>query len=436
MPAKTMFDLLCRLWPLKRSLVSDGYDKAIRIISEDFPISVAEFPSGTECWTWFVPEKWTCREAWVETLDGRRLIDYESHPLHCVEYSLPIDGVIDREELLSHLHVHPKNPEAIPYVFKFYDRNWGFCCSQRTRNELKDQKYRVRIDSDFTQGTLKVGEWWLPGKSKDTIVLAAHLCHPYLANDDLSGVVVGLEVMKRLSALKDRHYTFLLLLVPETIGSIAWLSHNEQHIPNMRGGIFLEMLGLDIPHGLARSYAGNTQIDLCCEAVLEQRDHKAFVRDYANIVLNDELEFNSPLLRIPMVSLSRSLPRDNPDYPYPEYHTHFDSPDIVHQHRLEESTDIAFEMLDRIDRNAYAKVKAKGQVFCSRYGLFPKTLKQQTALIKVLYELDGLHSIADICKKHSIDFEDAAAIISSFQAKELVDTSMDPFRPECQSRRR
>ncbi len=416
-----MRKLLERLWPLERSLVSDGYDEAIRLIAAEHPLKVAAYPSGTECWTWFVPEKWTCREAYVETLAGRRIIDYADHPLHCVDYSLPIDRVVDRDELLQHLHVHPRNPEAIPYVFKFYERDWGLCCTRNTRDaKFTEPTYRVRIDTVFEPGSLKVGEWWIPGATDEVFVLAAHLCHPHLANDDLAGVVVGLEVMKRLAQASGNQHTFLLLLVPETIGTIAWLSHNEEVIPRIKGGLFLEMLGSDSPHGLARSYQGDTQLDRVCEYVLARRDPQAYVRNYAEIVRNDELEFNSPLLRIPMLSLSRSLPPEAADFPYPEYHTHLDSPDIVHEHRLRESADLVEEMVRAYDRNVYAKARFKGQVFCTRYGLFPKELGQQRALIHVLSEVDGLHSTIDICRKHALDFDDVDTILRRFAEQDLI----------------
>lgn len=423
----SMISLLERLYPLKRSLVSDGYDEALRNIASEFPIEVASFPSGTECWTWIVPEKWTCHEAWIETLDGRRIVDYAAHPLHVVDYSLPIDRVVSRVELLAHLHVHPRNPDAIPYVFKFYERDWGFCCTQRTRDTLLEAEYRVRIASEFSRGALKVGEWWVPGRSDRIFVLAAHLCHPGIANDDLSGVVVGLDVMKRLAALEDREYTYLLLLVPETIGSIAWLSHHEELTGRMQGGLFLEMLGLDFPHGLARSYAGDTQVDRCCEYILGRRDAAGYVRNYAEIVRNDELEFNGPLLRIPMLSLTRSLPQEHRDFPYPEYHTHLDSPAIVRAARLAESSDLAFEMALTHDRNRYARARFKGQLFCSRYGLFPKETAQQVALIKLLYEVDGLHSTIDICRKHALDFDDVDAIVRRFVDNDLIEVSTRPI---------
>ena len=187
-----MLELLKRLWPLKRSLVSDGYDEAIRIIDREYNIEVSAYPSGTECWTWFIPEKWTCYEAYLETLEGKRLIDYKDHPLHCMDYSLPVDKVVDRAELFNHLYSHERNPDAIPYRFKYYEKDWGLCCTKKVKDNLNEDKYRVVITTEFSKGELKVGQLWLPGKTDNIFVIMAHLCHPFMANDDLSGVVVGL----------------------------------------------------------------------------------------------------------------------------------------------------------------------------------------------------------------------------------------------------
>ncbi len=243
----SMEELISALWRLPRDIVSDGYDIALRALSTQVPMTVHEYPTGTECWTWLVPEKWTCQEAWLETLDGRRLFSYADNPLHVVSYSLPVDREVSREELFEHLHVHPELPDAIPFVFKYYERDWGLCCSKKLKESLRDDRYRVVIRSDFSYGTLKVGEVIVPGKSSETFVLCAHLCHPAMVNDDLSGVVVGLKVMQELLKRRDLRYTYRFLILPETIGSVAYLSHHEELIPKMIGGLFLEMLGLKYP---------------------------------------------------------------------------------------------------------------------------------------------------------------------------------------------
>src|SRR3990172_5191150 len=251
----SMIDLIQELWFLRRDLVSDDYDRALSRLAGEFDgrMTIHEYTSGEPCWTWRVPEKWTCHAAYLETLDGRRLIDLADHPLHVVSYSLPFDGVVSRQELLSHLHVHPRLPNAIPFVFKYYQRDWGLCASQQLRDSLSDETYRVVIETTFEPGALKVGELVIPGESDEAFVLVAHLCHPAMVNDDLTGVVVGLDVARALLAGPRPYYTYRLLILPETIGSVAYLSHNESLIPRMVGGLFLEMLGNDSSHALQGS---------------------------------------------------------------------------------------------------------------------------------------------------------------------------------------
>ena len=415
-----MMNLIKKLWPLKRSLVSDDYDKALYCLAERAPLKISEYPSGTECWTWIIPEQWTCHEAYLETLDGKRLINYHDNPLHCVEYSKSIDNIVTRDELFKHLHVHPINPKAIPYVFKFYERDWGFCCSQEQKNILNDTKYRVVIKTDFEPGMLKIGEWWLPGQTDQLFILTAHLCHPFQANDDLSGVVAGLEVMEQLAKVTNRYYTHLLLLVPETIGSIAWLSHHEELIPKIKGGLFLEMLGNDSPLALQLSYFGDTQLDFCCKHIITEIDKNSYIRDFWTIIRNDELEYNSPGLRIPMPSISRCQKPESEFWPYPEYHTHFDTPDIISEERLTQSANTIFKIVKAFDQNFNPKAKFKGQIFCSRYNIFPRDPEKYEIFFHTLFELDGEHSIMDIALKHGFSFNSVLKVINSLISHNLV----------------
>ncbi|HEY9479934.1 MAG TPA: DUF4910 domain-containing protein, partial [Gemmatimonadaceae bacterium] len=257
----SMREMVDGLWRLHRHIISDGYDAGLVALAGQLPMTIHEYPSGTEAWSWIVPEKWMCHEAYLETLDGERLFSHDDHPLHVVSYSLPFEGEVSRETLLEHLHVHPMIPRAIPFIFKYYERDWGLCCSRELRDSLGDDHYRVVIRTSSSYGTLKVGEVVAPGASDETIVLCAHLCHPAMVNDDLSGLVVGMDVMRALLARRDLHYTYRFIIVPETIGSLAWLSANEELIPKMRGGLFLEMLGRDYPHALQRSFGDDTDVD-------------------------------------------------------------------------------------------------------------------------------------------------------------------------------
>ena len=413
----TMDQIIASLWELPRDILSNGYDAALKALATQVPMTIHEYPTGMPAWTWVVPEKWTCQEAWLETMDGRRLFSYADHPLHVLSYSLPFDGVVTREELLKHLHVHPLIPEAIPFMFKYYERDWGLCCSRVQRDALTDEKYRVVIRTQFSYATLKVGEIVVPGATDETVVLEAHLCHPHMVNDDMTGVAVAVDVARALRARKDLRYTYRILIVPETIGTVAYLSQNEHLIPKMKTGLFLEMLGKDHPHSLQRSLFGNSEADACFRLALEARDPRAWVGDFRMVIGNDEKQFNGPGVRVPMLSISRVLPRSDPNHPYREYHSSHDTPAIIATKNLEESRDLVLAMLDTLEANRVPINRYKGEVFCSRYGIHVDWYKDRDghmAFFSVMDRIDGTRSIAEIARELGIGFETVRGVVEQF----------------------
>jgi aminopeptidase-like protein len=425
-----MMALIEELWFLKRDLVSDGYDTALQRLARELPMTIHEYPTGTPCWTWIIPEKWTCDEAFLETLDGKRIIDVKNHPLHVLSYSLSFDGIVKRVDLLPHLHTHPRLPDAIPFVFKYYERDWGLCLPQTLKNTLKEEAYRVVIRTRFEHGTLKVGEVVIPGESNESFMLAAHLCHPAMVNDDLTGCVVGLDVARSLLNGPKPYYTYRLLILPETIGSVAYLSHHEKLIPSMTGGLFLEMLGADIPHILQHSFQPQSQVDKCFASALAGSDPHSTRKPYREVIRNDERQFNAPGVRVPMLSLSRCVhPRTNPDYPYPEYHSSLDTPAIVSQKRLEASRDLVLNMLDAWDKNSYVVNDFKGEIFCSGQAIWiDRTLNPEghKCLFDIMERCDGTRTTADIATELQVPFQAVWEIVSLFVNRRLAYLSPKP----------
>jgi aminopeptidase-like protein len=425
----SMLDLIHELWFLKRDIVSDGFDQALYRLAQEVSMQVHQYPTGEACWTWRVPEKWTCHEAFLETLDGRRLLDYRDHPLHVVSYSLPFEGEVTREELFEHLHVHPDLPEAIPFVFKYYERDWGLCAPKKLRDTLDEAHYRVKIDTTFEAGTLKVGEIVVPGHSQETFVLAAHLCHPAMVNDDLSGVVVAIDVARRLLEIPRPYYTYRLLILPETIGSVAYLSHHEHLIPHMRGGLFLEMLGNDSAHALQGSFLPESQADRCLVSALRGLDPQGYTGDYRRVVNNDERQFNSPGVRVPMLSLSRVESPQTPYRYYREYHSSLDTPEIVTQERLAASRELALQMIQAWEHNQYVVNQFKGEIFCSGYGIW---VDHQTnpeghrRLFEIMERCDGEHTVADIAIELEISFQAVWEVVNLLREKDLVTLGRTP----------
>jgi aminopeptidase-like protein len=338
-----------------------------------------------------------------------------------VSYSLPFEGVVTRDELLKHLHVHPLLPDAAPFMFKYYERDWGLCCSRTLRDSLKDEQYRVVIRSEFSYGTLKVGEAIVPGESDETVVLCAHLCHPGQVNDDLTGLVVGLQAMRELLKRPKPHYTYRLIILPETIGSVAWLSHNEKQIPKMKGGLFLEMLGRDNPPTLQGSFAGDTEVDQCFQLAMKTLRPDTTLIPF--MTMNDERQFNAPGVRVPMLALYRILPAGHADWPYREYHSTEDTPDKVPPAALEESVAMVLGMIDTLEQNVVPVNQFKGEIFLSRFGLHVDWYENREAneqLFSILYRVDGTRSLARIASELNISFAAVKLVVDQLHARRLV----------------
>ena len=436
-----MLNLIDELWFLKRDIISDDFDRALARLAQEVPMKIHEYPTGERCWTWIVPEKWTCTEAFIErvgtdpSLPAQRVLDYGDHPLHVISYSLPFEGIVSREELLRHVHVHPRLPEAIPYVFKYYERDWGFCLPQTLRDRLTDDAYRVVIRAAFEPGRLKVGEILLPGESDETFVLAAHLCHPAMVNDDLTGVVVALETARRLLkgpqslGVETLHYTYRFLILPETIGSVAYLSHHEDLIPKMSAGLFLEMLGNASAHALQGSFMPHSQADRCLNSAFQGLDPVGYCAPYRTVINNDERQFNAPGVRVPMLSLSRVEPPDSPTRPYREYHSSLDTPAIISEERLENSVKTVLGLIQAWERNQFVVNQFKGEVFCSGYGIwidYRSNPEGHRRLFEIMERCDGEHTIADIAVELGISFQSAWEVIALLKEKELVRFSRAP----------
>jgi len=276
---------------------------------------------------------------------------------------------------------------------------------------------------------MRVGEAVAPGASPESIVLCSHLCHPAMVNDDMTGVAVGLEVIRRLRRRKDLRYTYRYVIVPETIGTVAFLSQNEELVPSIRGGLFLEMLGLANPPALQFSFDGNTELDLCFGIGLSEADPSGWTGPYRTVIGNDERQYNGPGMRIPMLSISRVLRPDDPNWPYPEYHSSWDGPETTPAGRLEKSAELVLHMIDVLERNVTPINRFKGEVFCSRYGVFVDPYanpKGHRALFNIMDQIDGRQSVAMIAKKCGVAVADVKAVVDELVSHDLVSYGSSP----------
>jgi len=409
-----MMKLINDIWFKRRDIVSDGFDESLEYISKIIPLKIHQISSGTKCWTWIIPEKWSVKEAYIEDLEGNRILDLKNHPLHVISYSLPVNKVVTQEELLRHLHTNPKRPDSIPFEFKYYERDWGFCIQHNRLKELTKDKYRVFINSKLEKGNLKVGDYTIEGETDKTVVLVAHLCHPAQVNDDLTGVAVLVDIAKEMSK-KKHHFSYKFLLVPETIGSIAYLSQNENIILKLKYGIFLEMLGNNNIHALQLSRQGNTRLDNIARYVIKRKLNNFREGPFRKIVGNDEMVFNGPGVNVPMISISR--------FPYPEWHTSDDDLNIISEENLKESKNFILEILSILDNDYIPKRQFKGPIFLSGYGLWVDwriNKKLNENLEQIMLNLEGNMSVFDIAEKLDMEFNEVLNYVNKFLEKGLI----------------
>ncbi len=280
-----MLALMSDLVMVNRSILGPGYDRALERLGRDIDLTVHEFASGEDVWTWKVPNAWDVREAWFS--DGTtRYADYAEHPLHLWSYSLPFRGRVSRDELMAHLTTEPQRPAAIPFDFRYYERTWGFSLQHARLAELTADEYEVVIDTQEAPGTLRVGEHVVAGESEESVLIVAHLDHPGQANDDLAGVAVAMEVARRMAGTRPR-LTHRFLFVPEQIGSIAYLSRHEELIGSFRHGLFLEMLGLDQPLALQHSRDADDRIDRALGLALAERGQPFVEGSFLEVIVDD-----------------------------------------------------------------------------------------------------------------------------------------------------
>jgi len=402
------------LWPKARDLVSDGFDESLEYISTLLPLKIFEIPSGTQCWTWIVPKKWKAVAGWIKDVKGNIIIDFKDNPLHIISYSQPINKEVTKDELMEHLFSEPKCPNAVRYSYAFYKKNWGFGIEHNKIKKLDGEKFQIFIDSKFEDGLLKVGEHTIKGETDDVIVLVAHLDHPFMANDDLTGVAALIEIANELKG-KKLHFTYKFLFVSETIGSIAFLSKNEELIKQMKYGLFLEMLGNENSLALQFSRQGNTRIDRIAKFVIKKKTQNHREGAFRKIVANDEMVFNGPGVNVPMISISR--------YPYNEYHTSADSPDIIKEEKLQESKDIILEILNIIDKDYVPERQFKGPIFLTGMGLWVdwrKNLALNQSMEDIMLNLEGDKSIFDIAEELDLEFKDVLEIVEKYYEKSLI----------------
>jgi aminopeptidase-like protein len=399
-----MGQMLQILWPMHRTINCDDLDRAIEMCRDYIGLpnfTIHRYEPGSEVLTWIVPDRYHVREAWLE-VGGKRIADFAENPLHLLSYSLPWDFEGTLGEARAHIWTRKDRPDAIPWEFKYYERSYGFCVRYRDIMGLPDETpVKARIDVAFGSEPMPVGDFNLKGESGDDILFLTNICHPAQVNDSIAGLVVGLEMARQLAARKNRRHGFRLLIVPETIGTIAWFHHNQIQIDRIRHAWFCEMVGHDNSFILQRSRQGDAQIDRAFLSILQNHRRHGEERTglFRKVVASDEMVTNGPGYNIPTPSLTR--------WPYDEYHTSDDNPDIIRPENLWEALQVCLGVWDALEKNYYPLRTFKGPIMLSRYGLWIDwridwNLNLKTEAIMLM--LEGDHSVIDIAYELELPF--------------------------------
>lgn len=419
-----MLELLQKIAPLKRTLACNDTDRALQIVAEHLPGARIEgYATGSKAWSWTLPRRWELEGATIHA-GGKLLVDAEWSHLHVLNYSQAFSGTVSREQLLPHLHTQPARPEAIPFEFSFYEPRWGFCVPHAWLERFSAPSYEVEIRSRFEDGKLNVLSHHLAGEHPETFILCANICHPLQANDSLTGLAAAVEIMKALAARPKRKYSYLLLVVPEMIGSIAYFAHHPEIVERSVGGFFSEMLGTQGPLVLQRTRNGSTYWDALAQLVLAESGTAHSSVAFLKSAANDEKVMDSPGVDIPTFSLTR--------FPYPEYHSSDDNLALIDPARLLEATRVLQRILEWAEDDYLPLLKQPGPVFLSGHGLYPdwhanpQLLPYWKSFIEIMYALDGKRSLVELAAAKAIPLPHVRYWADAFLEKGLLVAA--PFR--------
>ena len=412
---RAMHELATRLYPIPRSITGDGVRETLGVLREAVPLEVHEVPTGTPVFDWTVPKEWNVREAWIRDPDGRKVVDFADHTLHLVGYSVPVHERLPLARLRERLHTLPEQPDLIPYRTSYYSESWGFCLSHRALESLERQdrggEYEVRIDATLEHGALTYGELAIPGEGDREVLLSCHVCHPALANDNLSGIAVTLHLARRLLAAAREaplRYGYRFLWLPGTIGAIAWLATNREAAARVAHGLVAANLGDSGPLHYKRSRRGDAEIDRAVEHLLGAAGEPFAVEDFVPYGY-DERQYGSPGFDLAVGSLTRT-----PWGRYPEYHTSGDDLTLIRPENLAGSLAAYLRVMDLLERNrSYRNLNPFCEPQLGRRGLYSaigggagEQVKQpQLALLWVLNQSDGRHDLLAIAERSGLPFD-------------------------------
>ncbi|MCL1918693.1 MAG: DUF4910 domain-containing protein [Peptococcaceae bacterium] len=396
---REIYNLAIRLFPICRSITGDGVRQTLHILQEIVPqMTIHEVPSGTQVFDWIVPPEWNIRDAYIEDLEGNRVISFTDSNLHVLGYSAPVDKLVTREELLSMTYSLPEQPDVIPYVTSYYKERSGFCMAEKQKLSLDKDRYHIYIDSDLKEGSLTYGEILIPGQAREDrneIFLSTYICHPSMANNELSGPCLTIYLAKWLLE-QPRRFSYRIIFIPETIGSLAYLSRNIDDMkPHTIAGFNVTCVGDNRTYSYLASRCGNTLADRTAKNIL-----RFYAPDYISYSFlkrgSDERQYCAPGIDLPVCSICRSKYGE-----YPEYHTSADNLDFISPQGLGGSFDLYRKCLEALEGNHIYKIKCLGEPQLGKRGLYP-TISQKgqyddiTSMMNFIAYADGTNDLIAI----------------------------------------
>jgi aminopeptidase-like protein len=400
-----MYQLIRRLYPICRSITGNGVRETLKILQEHIPLAVQEVPSGTQVFDWTIPKEWNIKDAYIKNSSGEKIVDFQKSNLHVLNYSVPIKKRVSLDELKAHAFTLPDRPDWIPYQTSYYKENWGFCLSQKQLAALPEDEYEVVIDSSLSDGYLTYGELAIKGATEDEILISTHVCHPSLANDNLSGIALAVYLARHLKKFSTR-YSYRFLFTPGTIGSITWLSLNDASVSRIRHGLILACVGDCGKITYKKSRRGDAEIDRAVMHVLKEAGEPHEIQDFSPYGY-DERQFCSPGFNLPVGCFMRT-----PHGRFPEYHTCADNLSFVRPEYVAESLVRCRSIIQLLERNrTFLNLNPKCEPQLGKRGLYGAIGGQsdgktkELAMLWVLNLSDGRNSLLDIAERSAMPFD-------------------------------
>ena len=426
--SKQIYNLAKKLWPINRSITGDGVRETLSIIQKEVPeLKIFEIPSGTNVFDWTIPKEWRVRDAYIVTPSGKKICQFKKNNLHLIGYSSPINLKLSLSQLQDHLYSLPDQPSAIPYITSYYEKRWGFCIAHEERKNLQEGEYKVYIDSELFDGSLTYGEILIKGQSPKEIFISTYICHPSMANNELSGPCVTTFLAKKLKDFKKLKYSYRLIFIPETIGSITYLSKNIEYLKqNVVAGFNVSCVGDDRDYSYLPSRKGDTLSDQIAKHVLKHISPTFKSYKWADRG-SDERQYCAPNVDLPIASIMRTKYGM-----YDEYHTSLDDLiNVVTAKGLEGGFNALWKAIEALERNSYPKVKILCEPQLGKRDLYPALLTEHTnskvmQMLNLITWSDGAHSLIDIAELCECPIWKLYPIVKKLEDHKLIELHNEP----------